>query len=62
MLDLPMLRRDIGDDIRLTIETVSRQLSLLRDDHLIATKGRSKVLLLDLPALDERPGHQKNRV
>ena len=61
LLDLPMSRRDIGDGIGLTIETVSRQFSLLREDHLIATQGRSKVLLLDLPALKQRAGHLKNR-
>lgn len=60
LLDLPMSRRDIGDGIGLTIETVSRQFSLLREDHLIATEGRSKVLLLDVPALKERAGHLKN--
>ena len=57
LLDLPMSRRDIGDGIGLTIETVSRQFSLLRDDHLIATEGRSKVILLDLPELEARAGH-----
>jgi len=61
LLDLPMSRRDIGDGIGLTIETVSRQFSLLRDDRLIATEGRSKVRLLDLPALKERAGHLKIR-
>ena len=60
LLDLPMSRRDIGDGIGLTIETVSRQFSLLREDHLIATEGRSKVLLLDVPSLKERAGHLKN--
>ena len=57
LLDLPMSRRDIGDGIGLTIETVSRQFSLLRDDGLISTEGRSKVRLLDLPGLEARAGH-----
>lgn len=60
LLDLPMSRRDIGDGIGLTIETVSRQFSLLRDDRLISTEGRSKVLLLDLPGLEARAGHLIN--
>lgn len=57
LLELPMSRRDIGDATGLTIETVSRQLSLLRDDRLILTEGRSKVRLLDLPKLEARAGH-----
>lgn len=59
LLDLPMSRRDIGDGIGLTIETVSRQFSLLREDGLISTAGRSKVLLRDLPGLEMRAGHLK---
>ena len=57
LLDLPMSRRDIGDSLGLTIETVSRQFSLLRDDRQIATEGRSKVMLLDFPGLQARAGH-----
>lgn len=57
LLGLPMSRRDIGDSLGLTIETVSRQFSLLRDDRLISTEGRSKVRLLDLPGLESRAGH-----
>ncbi|MFM5916005.1 MAG: helix-turn-helix domain-containing protein [Novosphingobium sp.] len=57
LLDLPMSRRDIGDSLGLTIETVSRQFSLLRDERQIATEGRSKVLLLDFPGLQARAGH-----
>lgn len=60
LLELPMSRRDVGDSIGLTIETVSRQFSLLRGDNLISTKGRSKVLLLDLPRLELRAGYQQN--
>lgn len=60
LLDLPMSRRDIGDSIGLTIETVGRQFSLLRDGNLIGAKGCSKVLLLDLPRLELRAGYQQN--
>ncbi|MFM5894218.1 MAG: helix-turn-helix domain-containing protein [Novosphingobium sp.] len=56
-LDLPMSRRDISDSLGLTIETVSRQFSLLREARQIATVGRSKVLLLDFQGLQERAGH-----
>ncbi|MFO6445830.1 Crp/Fnr family transcriptional regulator [Erythrobacter sp. NE805] len=48
---LPMSRRDIGDSLGLTIETVSRQLTELREAGLVATEGRSKVALSDVGAL-----------
>ena len=48
---LPMSRRDIGDSLGLTIETVSRQLTELRDAGLVSTEGRSKVCLSDIAAL-----------
>jgi CRP/FNR family transcriptional regulator, anaerobic regulatory protein len=48
---LPMSRRDIGDSLGLTIETVSRQLTELREAGLVETEGRSKVCLCDVTAL-----------
>lgn len=56
ILELPMSRRDIGDSIGLTIETVSRQLGALRDAGFIATQGRSRIALLDLEALRKSAG------
>jgi len=57
---LPMSRRDIGDSLGLTIETVSRQLTELREAGLVATEGRSKVAINDVGALariaGRRPG------
>jgi len=48
---LPLSRRDIGDSLGLTIETVSRQLTELREAGLVATEGRSKVAINDVDAL-----------
>jgi CRP/FNR family transcriptional regulator, anaerobic regulatory protein len=55
-LILPMSRRDIGDSLGLTIETVSRQFTELREAGLIETRGRSLVRLLDVPALAQAAG------
>lgn len=55
-LTLPMSRRDIGDSLGLTIETVSRQFTELREAGLIETKGRSLVQLLDIGALAQAAG------
>ncbi|MBA4765547.1 MAG: helix-turn-helix domain-containing protein [Erythrobacter sp.] len=51
VLDLPMSRRDIADSLGLTIETVSRQLSLLREHGIVQTNGRSELVILDLDQL-----------
>lgn len=58
-LMLPMSRRDIGDSLGLTIETVSRQFTELRDAGLIETRGRSYVRVIDLPALAQAAGHPR---
>ncbi|MCL9998085.1 MAG: helix-turn-helix domain-containing protein [Erythrobacter sp.] len=60
---LPMSRRDIGDSLGLTIETVSRQLTELREAGLVETEGRSKVAITDVGALARiagRGGPAKN--
>lgn len=57
VLELPMSRRDIGDSLGLTIETVSRQLSLLREAGLIETQGRSQVTIPNLTKLTSCAGH-----
>ena len=56
-LTLPMSRRDIGDSLGLTIETVSRQLRELRELGLLETVGRSGILVRDLKGLNARAGH-----
>jgi len=58
-LILPMSRRDIGDSLGLTIETVSRQFTELREAGLIATRGRSLVQLLDVAALAQAAGQTR---
>ncbi|MEM6908859.1 MAG: helix-turn-helix domain-containing protein [Pseudomonadota bacterium] len=57
VFELPMSRRDIGDSLGLTIETVSRQFSELRELGLLETSGRSGVRLLDPAGLEARAGH-----
>jgi CRP/FNR family nitrogen fixation transcriptional regulator len=50
-LDLPMSRQDIADYLGLTIETISRTMTSLQDDQLIALTSSRQVLLRDRPAL-----------
>lgn len=59
---LPMSRRDIGDSLGLTIETVSRQLTELREAGLVATEGRSKVSLSDVSALARIAGRHARKL
>lgn len=42
VLDLPMTRRDIADYLGLTLETVSRALSTLRDDQILRFDGTTQ--------------------
>jgi CRP/FNR family transcriptional regulator, nitrogen fixation regulation protein len=53
---LPMNRRDIGDYLGLTVETVSRALSNFRDRNILRFDGptQRKVALLDRERLAER--------
>lgn len=55
---LPMGRRDIGDSLGLTVETVICQLDRLRKAGLVETEGRSKVCIADIAALARRAGHE----
>ncbi len=50
--ELPLSRQDIADLLGLTIETVSRQITRLREDSIIATPGRRTIEILDLDRLE----------
>lgn len=54
--ELPVSRQDIADLLGLTIETVSRQLTLLRDAGVISTPGRRTIQVNDFSALEARTG------
>ena len=55
-LELPMSRRDIAESLGLTIETVSRQFTRLKEDGVIETFGRSGVVLREPERLRDRAG------
>jgi CRP/FNR family transcriptional regulator len=52
-VDVPMTRSDIADYLGLTIETVSRTLTKLRQDGLIALATSARIALLDRDRLEE---------
>ena len=52
--DLPLTRGEMADVLGLTIETVSRQMTRLARDGVIALHGRRGVELVDLDALADR--------
>lgn len=54
--DLPLSRADIADFLGLTTETVSRQITRLREAAIIELKGSRHIVVRDLPALFERSG------
>ena len=56
LIDLPMTRGDIGDYLGLTIETVSRTITQLKADGLIALKGHHALAILDRDRLVEESG------
>lgn len=50
--DLPFGRQDMADMLGLTIETVSRQITKLRNAGIVATPTRRGVMVLDQAALE----------
>ena len=55
VMALPMCRRDIADYLGLTLETVSRALSVLQDMGILGFLGQTQrqIVLLDRPKLSE---------
>ena len=55
VMALPMCRRDIADYLGLTLETVSRALSVLHDEGILGFLGQTQrqIVLLDRPKLAE---------
>jgi CRP/FNR family transcriptional regulator len=51
---LPLSRQQIADVLGLTIETVSRQLTRLRNAGVIDLPSRREIVLQDLPDLEAR--------
>jgi CRP/FNR family nitrogen fixation transcriptional regulator len=51
-IDLPMSRQDIADHLGLTIETVSRTITQLQNDGLIALLSSRRIALCDVAALE----------
>jgi len=51
MVELPMCRRDIGDYLGLTLETVSRTLSHLNDEDILSFSGARHIVLRNRPRL-----------
>lgn len=54
--ELPLTRADIADFLGLTIETVSRQLTRLRADGIIAIENNRQVTVPSLARLEARSG------
>lgn len=55
-LELPLTRREIGDFLGLTIETVSRQITKLRQEKLIEVDGIRHFTVLDIRRLQMAAG------
>ncbi|SRR5579883_2763538 len=57
LLNIPMTRSDIGDLLGLTIETVSRSLTKLREQKVIEVIRGSLIQIIDLDGLKVLAGH-----
>ncbi|HEX7752274.1 MAG TPA: Crp/Fnr family transcriptional regulator [Novosphingobium sp.] len=54
--ELPLSRQDMADLLGLTIETVSRQITRLREEGIIETPSRRAIIVLDQDALEACTG------
>ncbi|MBV0910853.1 transcriptional regulator FnrL [Anianabacter salinae] len=54
--DLPLTREAMADYLGLTLETVSRQISALKRDGVIALEGKRRVIVPDFDALIDETG------
>lgn len=57
-IDMPFSRQQIADLLGLNIETVSREITKLRNDGLIASPNRFDLLVLDLEQLRLKHGRE----
>ncbi len=55
-LDLPLTRNDMADFLGLTIETVNRQISRLRQEGVIDLENNRHVTIADMERLSEAAG------
>ncbi|MCV6595468.1 MAG: Crp/Fnr family transcriptional regulator [Mangrovicoccus sp.] len=56
VFDLPLTREAMADYLGLTLETVSRQISALRRDGVIALEGKRRIIVPDFDLLLEETG------
>ena len=54
--DLPLTREALADYLGLTVETVSRQITALRDDGVISTQGYRHISIADMARLRAETG------
>lgn len=54
--DLPFSRQQVADILGLTIETVSRQFTRLKNDEVVDLPSRRSVTILERQALEDRAG------
>lgn len=54
--DLPLTREAMSEYLGLTLETVSRQMSILRKEGLIVTEGKRQIIIPDFDRLLEETG------